>query len=128
MNTDADVTLQSGDDDTIVTPIKDIDDPNQDWVSDLSSHTFEYDVRDRKLGGSVVLDENDLTITTDQAQNIVSEDLDQTGVGDTDDVVLIKFTTSDTDTLSGTYWHKLKATDGSGTTQTVFRGRVTIEG
>lgn len=128
VNTDANVVIQQGDDDTIVVPIKDIDNPGVDFIQDLSAYTFAYSLTDRKAGGTVVLDENDVSVTTDQALNVASEELDDTGVGDTDDVVLIAFDGADTAGLDNNiYWHELEATDGSGTTQTVFRGRVTVE-
>lgn len=127
MNNDANAVIQQGDDDTIVAPIKDADDPSNAFLSDLSVYDFNYSLTDRKTDGSIILDEGDVNVTFNTASNINSQDLDDTGVTDTDDVVLIEFSGSNTASLdAGTYWHELELDDGS-TVQTVFRGKVTIE-
>ena len=126
MNTDADITLTRGDSRDIVVPVW--DDDHDAWY-DPSNDAIDYVMTDQPLGGDRVIElsESDAQVTVVQVADVDSNVLDDLDITDTDYVIVVELTPSDTrDLAAGQNYHELQLVDSNGATATVFGGNVEV--
>lgn len=128
MKTDQHVSVTRGDSERVVIPIADGD--TDGWISDLSTMVIRYEITTGDGSGTAVISktDSDAAITIEKAGDINSTALDDTGVPDTADVIVVDLAGSETTTFDEyRYYHECELEDPNGIVKTVLKGQVAVE-
>lgn len=128
MKTDQHVSVTRGDSERVVIPIADGD--TDGWISDLSTMVIRYEITTGDGSGTAVISktDSDAAITIEKAGDINSTALDDTGVPDTADVIVVDLAGSETATFDEyRYYHECELEDPNGIVKTVLKGQVAVE-